>query len=140
MGARDHLADLLCHHGEDEAGHQLGDACPVQVKTSTRVGWPAIRTYGGGYGTTAPMPLPSGTCPDCGSTGVKVRIRTLCTAAAGRDLMPGVKVADVPELAAHKRPGRGAGQCAGGGRPAETRWSFPQLDAIVRDYGPGAVA
>lgn len=143
MSARDaHLADLLCHHGDDEAGHPLDPACPVQVKAATRVGWPVVPAYGADYGATLRFTA-TGTCPACGRPGV--RVARVVRKGAAFDLTPdavhrvplGVELA----LAAHKRPGRGAPACDGAGRPpAETRFTpSPLIGEWLAEHGPESV-
>lgn len=98
-----------------------------------------------GLGTrpdTTRLALASGTCRKCGRIRVRVRRAEIVTMDR-RDLHPfpaGVVVAIAPALAPHKVPGRNGAPCAGEGEPpAETRWHSTAYDAIVRDYGSGAV-
>ena len=129
--------ELLCHCEVDAAGHVPGEgACPVVIKPG-KYGRAPLPGTGGATSYAGA----TGTCPKCERPGVKVRRAKVVTTDQAGDLSVGVLVALRPALAAHRVPGRGGGQCEGAGElPVETRWRSTQCDAIVRDYGPAAVA
>ncbi len=125
----DHLAGLLCHHDGDDTGHELAPSCPMQIKPSTRAGWPELRI---------PSASAAGTCPTCGRTGVKVTARKRFGRQGGnRSNVFLVPLGVTPELVAHKRPGRGSGPCASaGGAPVETRFApSPELASWAAVHG-----
>ena len=139
-------ADVRCHCGGDATGHHLGAAaCDAPKITRTPVGYPALQAgyghrggpYGGGY---VPTGEARGTCSTCGRPGVQLVTVKVCTAAAGHDLMPGIPLGEVVELRPHRTPGRGRAATPCPGRAvAETRYRFPAVDAMIRDYGPESV-
>lgn len=130
-----HLAEALCHCSDDLDGHRLDAPNCGQIVTSGRYLRPEV-TFGSW--STAPRGIPRGTCTVCARGGVRLAVVTVRTAPTGHELMPGVRLADVVELVAHRRPGRGGAPCAG--RTAiETSYRFPRVDAMIRDYGPGSV-
>jgi hypothetical protein len=137
---------LLCHHGGDEQGHRLAEDCPLQLAAvRTSVGYPAIPHTIGEGSTFHPKRAGAlvDVCPECLAT-VKLTDRELHTADNGtHSLLPGVRVGRSVELTAHRRrvPGVRASQpCPGGGRPApSTRYRFPEVEAMVRDFGPDSI-
>lgn len=135
-------AELRCHCADDEAGHSLGaDGCaekPLTVRASTD--WPQLPTATrAGHGYAFPA---AGTCSACGREGVKVTLREIHVADRPdlHDIVPGITIAGRPELAPHRRPGRGRGPCHGAGQvPSELRWRSRAFDAMVRDFGAESI-
>lgn len=137
---------LLCHHGDDEQGHQLAPECPLQLAAvRTSVGWPDIPHTIGEANTYYPNRAGTlvGTCPECSVT-VALKARKVRTADNGtHDLRPGIRLGIAVELAPHRRrlPGARALQpCPGAGQPPTgTRYRFPAAEAMVRDFGPDSI-
>lgn len=133
--------ELLCHHGDDAAGHALDpDTCPLLVKISGPSAY-ARPQVGGGKHTAA-----TGTCTVCGRGGVKVTAHTVHARGPG-EVVPvrlsgkGVRLGIRPQLVAHKRPERGGGPCpAVAAVPAELAYRSTAVEAWVRDYGTEHVA
>lgn len=130
-----HLVDLSCHCPADPAGHRLDHpGCAVVIRPG-RYTRPEV-TFGS-Y-SRASRGAPAGTCTECRRGGVKLVAVVVRTAQHGHDLMPGIPLGRLVELAPHARPGKGAPACPGR-TVAETRFRHPEVDAMVRDYGPASV-
>jgi hypothetical protein len=133
---------LLCHHDDDEQGHAPAEGCPLP-DTRPAVGtWPAIptTTYGGhGYRIQSAQ----GTCPECSTSAPLVKREVRTADNDTHDLFPDRPLGSVVEVGPHKRrvPGvRRLQPCPGAGqRPVGTRYRFPRVDAMVRDFGPDSI-
>lgn len=138
---------VRCHCGDDHAGHPVGAvACAAPRITRTPVGYPALRL---GYGHRAGNPYAAvavaageahGTCSTCGRPDIPLVTVKVRTAPTGHDLMPGAPLGKVVELRPHRTPGGGRAAVPCDGRAVrETRYRFPEVDAMIRDHGPESV-
>lgn len=129
---------LLCHCPAGPDGHPVElDGCEARLpRGRARLGCPRIRSYAAGGGSRGGLtPDPRGTCPVCGEL-VRLDRRDLFTTDRPdvHDLTPNVRLGFVVELRPHRHR---RAVCPGGGqRPAETRYQFPRVEAMLRDYGP----
>ncbi|QYN41016.1 hypothetical protein K1T35_47600 (plasmid) [Pseudonocardia sp. DSM 110487] len=139
---------LLCHCDVDPIGHAPGTLdCPTVVKAGAyRRSTTGSVVSGHGIAATHQARTATGTCPDCGRRGVRVKRVEIRGHLPGQERRraqgyQGGLLGLIPALMPHRTPGRRRRDCGGAGKvPAEIHYRMsPLVTAHVQEFGLGYV-